>query len=144
MQKLGELHFQQAYLVIFPTVRLGFSQNLLKGSKFCLENIVCAPLIFLRALFFLLLDRTSSNGIEQSMGHKRKKEKEPPGRGETKEAANGRLDKASRKQDLKETLQASIAHARQARSQFSVSHSIAQHTGIMPWFELRPRLLLRD
>ena len=67
VHKLGELRFQHTHLVIFSTTRLGFSQNLLKGFKFCLKNIVWIPLIFLGKLSILLLDRTSSNGIEQSM-----------------------------------------------------------------------------
>jgi len=51
--ELGELHFQQAHLVIFSTAWPGFSQNLLIGSKFCLINIECLPLTFLGKLLVL-------------------------------------------------------------------------------------------
>ena len=47
--------------------------------------------MFLGKLLVLLLHRTYSNGIEQSMGRTpgRKEEEEPPGRGEATDAANG-------------------------------------------------------
>jgi len=55
VQKLGELHFQQAYLVIFSTACAGFSQNLAMGSKEFTTRKLHFPLIFLRKLSIFLL-----------------------------------------------------------------------------------------
>ena len=47
VQELGELHFQQAYLVIFSTACADFSQNLAMGSKKFTTRMQIFPLIFI-------------------------------------------------------------------------------------------------
>ena len=101
----------QAYLVFFSTAGFGFSQNWLKGSEFCLKNILCYPLTFLRPSSASFSDCFIRNGIVGYFKGRNNKTAAPLSGGKTPDMTSAARPQTSNKGKVT----SSIDHALQAK-----------------------------